>query len=144
MLPCPSAVQSRRPDRRRPDRPRPDRPRPERLVRPRFSTVAAAVALAIAGLPLAACEKQPSLEEALKTLSGTAETVSGLLEDLNGEKIGKLADLVVELDKHPEKRQELLKEHGIDSKELERALKRIQDDPELRKIFEAAKRVAEQ
>jgi hypothetical protein len=94
--------------------------------------------------PVSACEEEPTLEDALKTLSGTAETVSGLLEDLNGEKIGKLADLVVELDKHPEKRDELLKEYGIDAKELERALKRIESDPELRKIFEAAKRMAEQ
>jgi hypothetical protein len=92
---------------------------------------------------LSACEKEPTLEDALKSLSGTAEAVSGLLEDLNGEKIGKLADLVVELDKHPEKRDELLKVAGIDAKELEKALKRIRSDPELKKIFEAAKRLAE-
>ncbi|HMB68148.1 MAG TPA: hypothetical protein VKU85_02515 [bacterium] len=103
-----------------------------------------ALLIAALTLALAACEEEPSLEDALKTLSGTAETVSGLLEDLNGEKIGKLADLVVELDKHPEKRDELLKKHGIDAKELEKALKRIESDPELRRIFEAAKRLAEE
>lgn len=104
---------------------------------------AALLALPLLALPLAGCEeKQPTLEDALKTLSGTAETVSDLLQDLNGEKVGRLADLVVALDKHPEKRDELLKEYGIDAKELDRALKRIQSDPELRKMFEAAKRVA--
>jgi hypothetical protein len=106
--------------------------------------LAFALAAALLAPALSACEKEPTLEDALKTLSGTAETVSGLLEDLNGGKLGKLADLVVELDKHPEKRDELLKEAGIDAKELEKALKRIQSDPELRKIFEAAKRVAEE
>ena len=111
---------------------------------PRGRAVLSLLTAAVLALPLSACEEEPTLDDALKTLSGTAETVSGLLEDLNGEKLGKLADLVVELDKHPEKRDELLNEYGIDAKELEKALKRIESDPELRKIFEAAKRVAEQ
>lgn len=109
-------------------------------------TLAAGLA-ALSLVALAACEGEtPSLEQAQKALEKAGDAVdkaSELAQKLDQGKIQELANLAAEIEKEPGKAEELLKQHGIDRAQFQKALERIRQDPELQKIFDAAKELAE-
>ncbi len=102
--------------------------------------------LAVALFALAACDAEvPSLEDAQQALEKAGETVEkakGLVANLDADKIKEIGELAVEIEKNPEKAQELLKDHGMDKEQFQKVVDAIGQSPELKKLFEAAKDAA--
>lgn len=102
----------------------------------------AAALAALCLVSLAACDGETSLDDALKQVGDAADKVSNFVDNLDTGKVKELAELAAEIEKDPSKATDLLEKAGMSRSDFDKAVKAIQDNPELAKVFAAAKKLA--
>lgn len=96
------------------------------------------LASAVALFSLAACDGEvPSLDQA-------KEKAAAMVKEMGEEKIAELGRLAAKIEKDPSQAEQILKDAGFDRKAFDKAIEKIQSDPNLKKAFEKAKEMAKQ
>ena len=93
---------------------------------------AALVAFALVGCD-AAKEAGDAYQDAKSTIQAVVDS------DMTPESVKKYAKIAAEIEADPSKIEDTLKAHGVSKEDFDKAVKAIQDNPELKKVFEAAK-----
>ena len=107
--------------------------------------VLAAALASLCLVSIVACDTEDlDLDKALKQVGDAAEKVSTLVDNLDTKKVEELAELAAQIEKDPSKATELLEKAGLSKEDYDKAIKAIRDNPDLKKIFDAAKKIAAQ
>lgn len=85
-------------------------------------------------------EGAPAADQA----AGSAmQEAASAVADMTPEKVQEIAQIVVHLAQNPEKATEILAEHGMTQEQVDAAVAKIQANPEMNSMFEAAKTSAQ-